>query len=135
MTFDRLEADSRKGTRIMTEHFQGKRPREWGISFGVLPTGTHNAITDVKGVKVGQVTLIDDAKGMRTGVTAILPHDGNPSGRNQKNTECAGKRNGIRHAEQRMNFFFFIACWKSSGFRCIFQHEIRRFSQDNSFSS
>ena len=61
----------------MTEHFQGKRPREWGISFGVLPTGTHNAITDVKGVKVGQVTLIDDAKGMRTGVTAILPHDGN----------------------------------------------------------
>ena len=61
----------------MTEHFQGKRPREWGISFGVLPTGTYNAITDVKGVKVGQVTLIDDAKGMRTGVTAILPHDGN----------------------------------------------------------
>ncbi len=61
----------------MAEQFQGKRPRELGISFGILPTGKNNAITDVEGVKVGQVTLIDDQKGMRTGVTAIVPHTDN----------------------------------------------------------
>ena len=49
------------------------RAREAGISFGVLPTGPLNTITDVAGVKVGQVTLIDGAN-VRTGVTAILPH-------------------------------------------------------------
>ena len=52
------------------------RAREAGISFGVLPTGPLNAITDVAGVKVGQVTLIE-ADNVRTGVTAILPHGGN----------------------------------------------------------
>lgn len=53
-----------------------KRPRELGIRIGVLPTGALNAITDVAGVKVGQVTLTEGAD-IRTGVTAILPHDGN----------------------------------------------------------
>jgi D-aminopeptidase len=52
------------------------RPRALGIKIGVLPTGTHNAITDVAGVKVGQVTL-SQGKEVRTGVTAILPHGGN----------------------------------------------------------
>ena len=52
------------------------RPREAGITFGVLPTGPLNAITDVAGVKVGQVTLIEGTN-IRTGVTAILPHGGN----------------------------------------------------------
>ena len=52
------------------------RPRELGIKIGVLPTGTLNAITDVAGVKVGQITLSEGAD-IRTGVTAILPHDGN----------------------------------------------------------
>ena len=52
------------------------RARELGIQPGVLPTGKLNAITDVAGVKVGHVTLrIGD--NVRTGVTAILPHDGN----------------------------------------------------------
>ncbi|UWX54022.1 P1 family peptidase [Maribacter litopenaei] len=53
-----------------------KRIREYGIEIGVLETGTYNAITDVGGVRVGQVSLIygDD---IRTGVTAILPHSGN----------------------------------------------------------
>lgn len=50
------------------------RPRDLGIEIGVLHPGTNNAITDVKGVLVGQVTLTDDQKGMHTGVTAILPH-------------------------------------------------------------
>lgn len=40
-------------------------------------TGNRNLITDVPGVKVGQVTLEDDDKGIHTGVTAILPHEGN----------------------------------------------------------
>lgn len=52
------------------------RARDFGFSFGVLPTGTWNAITDVSGVRVGQVTLIEGTD-IRTGVTAILPHDGN----------------------------------------------------------
>jgi D-aminopeptidase len=52
------------------------RPREAGISFGILPTGPLNAITDVAGVRVGQVTLIEGAN-VRTGVTAILAHGGN----------------------------------------------------------
>jgi D-aminopeptidase len=52
------------------------RAREAGIAFGVLPTGPLNAITDVAGVKVGQVTIIEGAN-IRTGITAILPHGGN----------------------------------------------------------
>ncbi|GHB85319.1 DmpA family aminopeptidase [Persicitalea jodogahamensis] len=52
------------------------RPRELNIKIGVLPTGKLNAITDVAGVKVGQVTLVQ-GQDVRTGVTAILPHDGN----------------------------------------------------------
>ena len=52
------------------------RPRLAGITFGILPPGPLNAITDVAGVRVGQVTLIEGAN-VRTGVTAILPHSGN----------------------------------------------------------
>ncbi|HCS49791.1 MAG TPA: aminopeptidase [Candidatus Aminicenantes bacterium] len=52
------------------------RAREFGLVVGVLPPGPLNAITDVAGVKVGQVTLIG-GKDVRTGVTAILPHGGN----------------------------------------------------------
>lgn len=55
---------------------QSARPRELGISIGVLPTGKRNAITDVSGVKVGHTTLINGEK-VRTGVTAILPFAGN----------------------------------------------------------
>lgn len=55
---------------------QRPRARDVGIVVGVLPPGPLNAITDVAGVRVGQVTL---ARGdsINTGVTAILPHDGN----------------------------------------------------------
>ena len=52
------------------------RARDIGLAPGVLPTGPLNAITDVYGVKVGQVTVIE-GDSIRTGVTAILPHDGN----------------------------------------------------------
>lgn len=50
------------------------RARDIGINIGSLPTGEYNAITDVTGVKVGHVTL-NEGESIRTGVTAILPHD------------------------------------------------------------
>ncbi len=50
------------------------RVRDIGIQIGNIPTGTHNAITDVAGVKVGHVTL-NEGDSIRTGVTAILPSD------------------------------------------------------------
>ena len=42
-----------------------------------FPKGKRNLISDVPGVKVGHVTLKDDEKFIHTGVTAILPHEGN----------------------------------------------------------
>ncbi len=49
------------------------RLRDYGINIGVLETGHYNSITDVKGVKVGHVTLYE-GDSVRTGVTAVLPH-------------------------------------------------------------
>lgn len=53
------------------------RLRELGISPGVLQPGGRNDITDVAGVQVGHVTLVE-GQAVRTGVTAVLPHPGNP---------------------------------------------------------
>jgi D-aminopeptidase len=53
------------------------RARALGFAPGLFAPGAHNAITDVAGVLVGQVTLIE-GEATRTGVTAILPHPGNP---------------------------------------------------------
>ena len=55
---------------------QRPRARDLGVAPGVLPTGPLNAITDVAGVLVGQVTVIE-ADSVRTGITAIVPHPGN----------------------------------------------------------
>ncbi|WP_461533814.1 DmpA family aminopeptidase [Sinomicrobium sp.] len=52
------------------------RARDFGLQTGILPTGKWNAITDVPGVKVGHRTLIE-GDDVRTGVTAIIPHQGN----------------------------------------------------------
>src|SRR5438445_8033560 len=71
------------------------RARDFGVPVGSLPTGTHNAITDVPGVRVGHQTvwkgeppsqLPFPARGggqgggiepvIRSGVTAIWPHSG-----------------------------------------------------------
>ena len=52
------------------------RARELGIAPGAGTPGPLNAITDVAGVKVGQTTIIT-GDNVRTGVTAILPHEGN----------------------------------------------------------
>ena len=62
---------------------QRRRLRDLGIVIGTMRPGKWNAITDVKGVKVGHVT-INRGEGklrpgvgpVRTGVTAILPHGG-----------------------------------------------------------
>ena len=53
------------------------RARDIGVAPGVFKPGPHNAITDVAGVRVGQVTIVE-GDSVRTGVTAILPHDLNP---------------------------------------------------------
>ncbi|MFO8001694.1 MAG: P1 family peptidase, partial [Marinilabilia sp.] len=56
--------------------------RELGIQIGRMQPGVYNAITDVKGVKVGHYTRMEDdvqiagsseTSSVRTGVTAILP--------------------------------------------------------------
>jgi D-aminopeptidase len=67
-----------------------QRGRELGLPFAGL-TGPHNAITDVAGVEVGQVTLISGEGPLRpgegpvrTGVTAILPR-----GRSKAHVPCA----------------------------------------------
>lgn len=52
------------------------RARDIGLAPGVFPAGELNAITDVPGVRVGHVTLIERPN-VCTGVTAILPHGGN----------------------------------------------------------
>lgn len=52
------------------------RARGLGLKIGVLPIGQHNAITDVPGVKIGQVTL-HESSNIRTGVTVIVPDSGN----------------------------------------------------------
>lgn len=61
---------------ISADAEQRPRARDIGLVVGTFPTGEHNAITDVAGVKVGHTTLIqgDD---IRTGATAIIPAPGN----------------------------------------------------------
>lgn len=51
------------------------RARDIGLVVGVLPTGPHNAITDVAGVRVGHTT-VDVGRDVRTGVTVVVPADG-----------------------------------------------------------
>ena len=66
-------------TFFMTPPVQNQsrpRAREVGVTVGVLPTGPLNAITDVEGVLVGHTTIVR-GDNIRTGVTAILPHNGN----------------------------------------------------------
>ena len=53
------------------------RAHELGINIGHLRPGPYNAITDVAGVSVGHTTLIE-GDAVRTGVTVISPHEGNP---------------------------------------------------------
>jgi len=52
------------------------RASELGIRIGVLDPGPHDAITDVPGVRVGHTTVVE-GDDVRTGVTVVVPHDGN----------------------------------------------------------
>jgi D-aminopeptidase len=64
-------------TPLLSQPLPRPRARDIGIVIGSIPPGPLNAITDVAGVRVGHTTL---ARGdsINTGVTAILPHGGNP---------------------------------------------------------
>ncbi|MBM3093882.1 S58 family peptidase [Ensifer sp. T173] len=53
-----------------------QRLRDLGFRPGVYETGSLNAITDVAGVAVGHATVVEGDR-IRTGATAILPHQGN----------------------------------------------------------
>lgn len=57
------------------------------MAIGLLDPGPPNAITDVPGVRVGHTTIVEGdgpmtvgAGPIRTGVTVIVPHDGDPFG-------------------------------------------------------
>ncbi|MBA2516628.1 MAG: P1 family peptidase [Solirubrobacterales bacterium] len=54
------------------------RARGDGVVVGSLRPGPLNAITDVAGVRVGHATVVGQEPVVRSGVTAIWPHDGNP---------------------------------------------------------
>ena len=52
------------------------RLRDLGVKIGKYPTGNYNAITDVPGVLVGQITVLHDQPSVaRTGITVILPRE------------------------------------------------------------
>ena len=59
------------------------RARDLGVVIGTYPPGPRNAVTDVEGVRVGHRTIVrdpapDGAGAVRTGVTAVFPHEGLP---------------------------------------------------------
>lgn len=70
-----------------------RRARDLGIQPGTLPTGQHNAITDVAGVRVGHRTLIE-GDSIRTGVTAIVPTSLGPDRRTLPATVSVGNGYG-----------------------------------------
>jgi len=60
------------------------RARDLGIIIGTLSPGPNDAITDVPGVRVGSTTLIEEEPSLlaghvpiHTGVTVVMPHEGN----------------------------------------------------------
>jgi D-aminopeptidase len=48
------------------------RVRDLDLALGTLPSGPHDAITDVGGIRVGSTTLIE-GDDVRTGVTVVIP--------------------------------------------------------------
>lgn len=67
----------------MSSGHAAKRVRELGITIGLLPTGARNDLSDVPGLGVGHASIVEgegkhiSGKGpIRTGVTVILPHQG-----------------------------------------------------------
>ena len=58
----------------MAKSLKKPRARDLGLPFPGK-TGRYNSITDVAGVRVGFTTLTDVSRGIRTGVTAIVPRN------------------------------------------------------------
>ena len=77
--------------------------KESGIKIGRGTPGHRNLITDVPGVKVGHVTIRDGAD-VNTGVTAILPHEGNMFQEKVMASSCVingfGKTMGLVQVEE-----------------------------------
>lgn len=61
---------------LLAAQTERPRARDLGLAPGVFSPGALNAITDVAGVRVGHVTLIEGDE-IRTGVTAVVPIEGN----------------------------------------------------------
>jgi len=81
------------------------RLRDLNLTIGDFPTGPHNAITDVAGVRVGHTTLIhDEPRTARTGVTVILPRDGdiwrNPAFAGYHSFNGCGEMTGLLWVEE-----------------------------------
>jgi len=81
------------------------RLRDLNLTIGDYPTGLHNAITDVAGVRVGHTTLIhDEPRTARTGVTVILPRDGdiwrNPAFAGYHSFNGCGEMTGLLWVEE-----------------------------------
>jgi D-aminopeptidase len=80
-----VTARRRAGGKKKADEPPPARPRlaDLGVHIGRFPAGAHNAITDVGGVRVGHVTLIEGdgplrpgVGPVRTGVTAVIPATG-----------------------------------------------------------
>lgn len=63
---------------LPTDDGPRRRAAELGLDFGVLPRGPLNAITDVRGVRVGHTT-VRRPPDVHTGVTALVPGEVSPS--------------------------------------------------------
>ena len=75
-----LSSSQTESQRIVSSTDNGRcRLRDLGIKIGTMETGPLNAITDIQGVKIGYTTIIknEGPKAVRTGITVILPHEGN----------------------------------------------------------
>ena len=77
-----MEALTQSSSSTTKTQEQRVRARMLGLALGEYPTGKHNAITDVPGVRVGHTTLIRGEGRLmpgqgpvRTGVTVIIPRD------------------------------------------------------------
>jgi D-aminopeptidase len=72
-----LSSDTAATIRTLTVTRGFLSAADLGLALGRLPRGPKNAITDVDGVGVGHETVTDDSGSVQTGVTVIVPHQGN----------------------------------------------------------
>jgi L-aminopeptidase/D-esterase-like protein len=77
-----------------------KRARELGIAVGTGTPGPLDAITDVAGVRVGSVTLIE-GDDVRTGVTVVVPSEADVGAEQRLTVAGAPVGRVIRRATSR----------------------------------